>query len=340
MQHEGGWSSCRKQVRRSRPRRSAQVAVAAASALVLFTLVGCGRESDTDKAKTSTDPAPAVFLSIDQLRAVKIAPASIHSFPVRKEVFGSISYPDDPALIQAESTLLATAASYELSQRELARVKSLGTANGIARKELEQAVYDAQTAAAAYKAARDAVHALGKSDAEVDRMVEAGRIESPAAASRAVKWVVADVIESDSPLFHAGQPLQVGVTAFPDQKFDGAVSEVYSTVDPSTHRVTLRGEVQDPKNELRPGMLADVVIQVRQPEIAIGVPVNGIVREGDGTMTAWVTVDRRHFIQRVVVTGLREDGEVQILRGLQRGELIVTDGAIFLDNMLQAPVDD
>jgi hypothetical protein len=31
---------------------------------------------------------------------------------------------------------------------------------------------------------------------------------------------------------------------------------------------------------------------------------------------------------------------VQILDGLSPGELVVTDGAIFLDNMLQAPVDD
>ena len=340
MQHEGGRPLCRKQVRRGRARPSAQVAVAAAAVLVVFLLSGCGRNPDADKPKAPPSPMGAVALSPIQLRAIKIAPASVYSFPVQKEVFGSISYADDPALIQAESALLTAAASYELSRRELARVKSLGTANGIARKELEQVVSDAQTAAATYKAARDAVHALGKTDAEVDRMVAAGRIESPAAASRAVKWVIADVIESDSPLFHVGQPLKVGVTAFPDQLFEGAVSEVYSTVDPSTHRVTLRAEVEDPKNELRPGMLADVVIQVRQPEASIGVPINGIVREGDGTMTAWVTVDRRHFIQRVVVTGLREEGEVQILRGLQRGDLIVTDGAIFLDNMLQAPVDD
>ena len=34
-------------------------------------------------------------------------------------------------------------------------------------------------------------------------------------------------------------------------------------------------------------------------------PADGVVREGDGTMTAWVTTDRRHFSQRVIKTGLR-----------------------------------
>jgi cobalt-zinc-cadmium efflux system membrane fusion protein len=57
-------------------------------------------------------------------------------------------------------------------------------------------------------------------------------------------------------------------------------------------------------------------------------------------MTAWVTTDRRQFVQRVIETGLRADGQVQILAGLQQGELAVTDGAVFLSNMLQAPPSD
>ena len=54
-------------------------------------------------------------------------------------------------------------------------------------------------------------------------------------------------------------------------------------------------------------------------------------------MTAWVTTDRNHFVQRVVKIGLQNGKMDQILNGLQTGELVVTDGAIFLDNMLQAP---
>ena len=63
-------------------------------------------------------------------------------------------------------------------------------------------------------------------------------------------------------------------------------------------------------------------------------PVNGVVREGDGTMTVWVTTDRRHFTKRVVKIGLQHDGYDQISTGCKPGELVVTDGAVFLDNML------
>jgi len=80
--------------------------------------------------------------------------------------------------------------------------------------------------------------------------------------------------------------------AFPDRTFKGKVSKIYETVDPNTHRVTIRSEITDPKDELRPGMLANFVIRVRGPVEATAVPANGVVREPDGTMAAWVTTDR------------------------------------------------
>ncbi len=122
--------------------------------------------------------------------------------------------------------------------------------------------------------------------------------------------------------------------------FEGSVSKIYPTVDLNTHRLTIRAEISDPTNELRAGMLADFSVQVQKPVESVAMPANGIVREGDGTMTAWVTTDRKHFTQKIVKTGLRENGEVQILDGLKQGELAVTNGAIFLDNMLQAPPSD
>jgi cobalt-zinc-cadmium efflux system membrane fusion protein len=104
--------------------------------------------------------------------------------------------------------------------------------------------------------------------------------------------------------------------------------------------VTIRSEIADPKDELRPGMLANFVIQVRNPMEAIAISANGVVREADGTMTAWVTTDRHHFAQKIIKIGLRNDDRVQVLDGLQRGELIVADGAVFLSNMLSAPPSD
>ena len=349
---------------------------------------------------------PALDLSSSQLNAIKIARVGSYLFPVEEEAVGSIDFDGNlsvqvfplyqgtilnifvelgaqvqkeqplytiksPDLIQAESTLIGAAATFELTNKELERAKSLNGANGVSQRELEQATSDQQTAEGALKAARDAVRVFGKTDAEIDQMIVSRKID-PALVVRSpisgkvtaknaqpgflvqpgndpapytvsdvsLKWMLADVVESDIPRLHLGQPVQVKVMAYPDRVYKGKVSKIYSTVDPNTHRVTTRSEIADPNDELRPGMLANFVIRVHDPVEATAIPANGVVREADGTMTAWVTSDRRHFVQKVVQTGLRTDGRVQILAGLQPGELAVTDGAVFLSNMLQAPPTD
>src|ERR1700691_354575 len=273
-----------------------------------------------------------------------------------------------PDLIQAESNLIGAAATLDLTNKELARVQGLG---GVPEREKEQATSDQQTAEGALKAARDAVLVFGKTNVEIDQMIASRKIDpalvvrSPIAgkitykvaqpgflvqpgnvpapysvADVAIKWMLANVSEGELSSFHLVQPVQVNVLSYPGRVFKGKVSKIYETVDSNTHRVTIRSEIADPKDELRPGMLANFVIQVRNPVEAIAIPANGVVREADGTMTAWVTTDRHHFVQRIIKLGLRNDDHAQVLDGLQRGELVVADGAVFLSNMLSAPPSD
>jgi len=278
---------------------------------------------------------------------------------------------ESPDLIQAESNLIGAAAALDLTSKELDRAKELDGNSGVSQREYEQAVSDQQTAEGALRAARDAVLVFGKSDTEMDQMIASRKIDpalvvlSPISGevtgfdgpagllvqpgnppapftvtNVSIKWMLAGVIESEIPLFHLEQPVEVKVMAYPDRIFHGTVSKIYASVDPDTHRATLRSEINDPHNELRPGMLANFIIHVRKPVEATAMPANGVVREADGTMTAWVTTDRRHFSQRVVKIGLRFNDHVEILDGLQPGELVVTDGAVFLSNMLEAPPSD
>jgi membrane fusion protein, heavy metal efflux system len=48
----------------------------------------------------------------------------------------------------------------------------------------------------------------------------------------------------------------------------------------------------------------------------------------------WVTTDRKRFTQRTVKIGIEDNGYRQILDGLAPGELVATDGAVFLSNMV------
>jgi len=152
---------------------------------------------------------------------------------------------DSPDLIQAESNLIGAAATLELTSKELARARDLYTTNvGVPQRELEQAISDQQTAEGALKAARDAVRVFGKSEAEIDQIIASRRIDpalvvpSPISGqitsfdgppgllvqpgnppppytvtNVSIKWMLANVVESDIPLFHVGQPVQVKVMA-------------------------------------------------------------------------------------------------------------------------------
>jgi cobalt-zinc-cadmium efflux system membrane fusion protein len=272
---------------------------------------------------------------------------------------------DSADLLQAESTLIAAAGVLDLDNKNLARLQDLYKTQAVSQRDLEQAVSDQQTAQGNLAAARDAVKIFGKSDADLDKIVSTrtadptlvvpspidGRVtarsgapglfvqpgNAPAPftiADISTMWMFANVTESDSPAFKAGQQVKVHVDAFPGHTYEGTVTTVGSTVDPSTRRVLVRSQIKDPQHELRSGMFANFVIDVGAPVRSPAIPADGIVREGDGTLTAWVTADRRRFTQRVVKTGKERDGYWQILDGVQTGELVATEGALFLSNAL------
>ena len=272
---------------------------------------------------------------------------------------------DSPDLLQAESTLIAAAGVSELTTRNLARLRDLYTTKAVSERDVEQATSDQQTAEGNRRAARDAVRLFGKTDADIDRIIAQrsadptlvvpspidGRItarnaapglfvqpgNTPAPYTVAdinTMWVLANVVETDSPAFRVGQEVQVKLDAFPGRVFDGKVTTISAAVDPNTRRVLVRSEVKDPQHELRSGMFGTFVIRVGDPVRSPGIAVDGVVREGDGTMTVWVTADRRRFTRRTVKIGEERDGYRQILEGVQVGELAAAEGAIFLSNTL------
>jgi cobalt-zinc-cadmium efflux system membrane fusion protein len=287
--------------------------------------------------------------------------AKIGDAVVKGQVLFTIESPD---LIQAESNLIAAAGVLELTSHALQRAKQLYEVQGIAEKDLQQAGSDQQTAEGALRAARDAVAVFGKRQEQIDRIVKTrtvdpelvitspitGRItarnaapgdfvqpgNAPAPFSVADVshvWLNASVSETDMPLVSKGQKVHASVLAFPGRRFEGEISTVGATVDPQLHRGMVRAVIEDPKRELLPGMFADFVIETGEPVSAAAVPADGVVREGDGTTTVWVTTDRHHFTRRTVKVGLTRDGYDQVIEGVRNGEQVVTKGAIFLDNM-------
>jgi membrane fusion protein, heavy metal efflux system len=272
---------------------------------------------------------------------------------------------DSPDLVTAESNLIAAAGVLQLTTRALERARAMFESQSIAQKDLDQATSDQQTAQANLEAARAAVRIFGKSDVEIDRIV-AGRttaaelrIASPisgrvtarnAAPGQLVQpgnapapftvadistmWMVANVPEDELPQMRLAEPVEASLAAYPGRTFTGTISNIGAAVDPSTHRVTVRSEIRDPRHELRPQMLGTFVIQTGAAVRSPAVPMAGVVREGDGTMEVFVTPDARRFTRRAVKLGIQQDGLHQIVEGVAAGEQVATDNALFLANEL------
>ena len=389
----------------SRRAASAASAIAALALIAVGYLFvradGADRPGADSAGKAAGSSATdGIVLTDSQLQAIDLGAVAEHTFPLQREAVGSIDFNEDmetqvfppyqgrivqlfaklgdnvvkgqtlftiesPDLIQAESALIASAGVLELTTRALERARQLHDVQGMADKDLEQAISDQQTAEGALKAARDGVAVFGKGDTEIERMVKTraidpylvvlspvgGRVTARNAAPGVFVqpgntpapysvadisriWLNASVTESDMPLVKKGQPIRVTVMAFPARVFEGQISAVGSTVDPQLHRGLVRAEIDDPTHELLPGMFASFVIITGDPIQGPAMPVDGVVREGDGSMTVWVTKDGHRFQLRTVKLGLQDGGYDQIIEGVGVGERVVTKGAIILDNMI------
>jgi cobalt-zinc-cadmium efflux system membrane fusion protein len=274
---------------------------------------------------------------------------------------------DNPDLLEAESKLISAAGTHNVTTRARERAKQLYEVQGVSQKDLDQAVADQQAAEGALRAVRDSLRIFGKTDAEMDRVVAERKVDSVLAvhspiagritarnaapglfvqpgnapapytvADVSTMWMLANVAETDFPLLQLGQEVAVDVKAYPGRLFRGQIVNIGASVDPSTRRVLVRSEVRDPKHELRPGMFATFQIRTGRIVRSPAVPLSGVVREGDGTMTVWVNIEARRLVRRTVKVGLQQDGLQQILDGLKPGERVANEDALFLSNAFTA----
>jgi membrane fusion protein, heavy metal efflux system len=276
-------------------------------------------------------------------------------------------------LISASVAVRKAENQLSLAERVARRQKLLYEAGAAAFKDAEQAAtdfknaqHDLKTAQGQATAARNRLRApFGKNETEietietthqVDRVAEifspiAGTVTarkvSPAQFVRADNtdpmfsvgdlssmWLVANVAEIDIPLVRVGQAVAVHVMAYPGEEFRARITYIGASVDPAVRRLTVRAEIANPDGKLKPDMFASFRILTGAPTQSPSVPAGALVREGDGTMTAWVTTDSKRFVKRTVKIGLQQDGFTQVIDGLQAGELVATDSALFLGNIL------
>jgi membrane fusion protein (multidrug efflux system) len=121
-----------------------------------------------------------------------------------------------------------------------------------------------------------------------------------------------------------GTRVQFAVKAFSDEKFSATLQFISPTADPSTRNVKMKAVVQNPTYRLKPGYFAEVTIQTGNNPHALVIPESALFSQG-GRFFAYVVRDGTAH-RKEVETGQRFDGSVEILKGIQKGERVVTAG--------------
>ncbi len=267
-----------------------------------------------------------------------------------------------PAVAKAQSAL-------EHARRNEERQHRLFDGQAVAQKDWEQAqadveaaVSDLTSAQAGLTGARDKVRLFGKSEAEitaieskhqVDRLIT---VRAPIAGTVTTRkvgpgqyvktdnadplftisdlstmWMLADVYETDAPLVAIGQKVEVRLLAYPGEVFNAEIGYISPSVDPTTHRVGVRCDIDNPKHALKSDMFASFTIITSTAASSPGVPSGAVVRDGDHQLVWVAGKDGLTFTQRMVSTGVQQADRIQVLSGLQVDEQVVAAGGIFLN---------
>jgi len=166
------------------------------------------------------------------------------------------------------------------------------------------------------------------------QMVDAG-MKLYRLADLGVVWVMAQVYEQDLPFVKLGQDAVVKVASLPDREFHGRVTFIYPTVDEKTRTAKARLEFENPGYFLKPGMFVSASIHAQLESSAVLVPESAVLRSG-ARNTVFVSLEGGLFEGRDVTLGVEsENALIQVSRGLNEGEQVVTSGQFLLDSESQ-----
>lgn len=250
----------------------------------------------------------------------------------------------------ARAQLRDAEASFVVAQREYERAKALheqGIASDslldlrgteLSRAEARRDTSEAQRGVAE-KLLRDASVRAPFAGLVAKREVSRGDYVRP---GQALLEVVAldpievefTVAERDSARVVLGQPVEVSVAPYPDERFLGEVSAVSPVIDPRTRTMRVKARIPNADGRLRPGLFARTDLGVAKRSGAVFVPVEAVLQRADGQVLFTVGADER--VKRVVVkTGVEREGQIEITEGLAgdasvvvRGHTALVDGVL------------
>ena len=149
-------------------------------------------------------------------------------------------------------------------------------------------------------------------------------------ASTEEDWVIrAALTDKDVVRITPGDSANIAMDAFPGESFLAMVSEVGSMADPFTGSYEVEMALYRPRPQFRTGFFARVTIYPPSQETSLVVPMEALLEAQDNLAGIYVWEEGK-CVRKRIRTGPVQQGSVVVLEGLEKGDLVVTDGARFI----------
>ena len=181
------------------------------------------------------------------------------------------------------------------------------------------------------------IRVLAEQDGIVDGLnVREGMYVKPATevmtlADLSTIWLLVDVFERQSEWVAPGQPADVRLNYIPGRVWEGEVEFVYPTIDPKTRTLRVRLIFDNPNEVLKPDMYANVRIYSGPVDDVLSIPREALIKTGESERVI-IALGDGQFKAMEVVAGMESGDRVEILKGLNDGDTVVTSGQFLLDS--------
>ena len=142
-------------------------------------------------------------------------------------------------------------------------------------------------------------------------------------------WVEADVYPSDLTKVKTGEKVTVIVAGYENQPVEMKISFINPVLVSGSQTMQIRGSIANPNHQWQSGLQASVMLPSPGQKSALTIPVDAVIRDGQGTHI-WIERKEGEFEPRMVTVGRETFNEVEITSGLKEGEQVVISGAYLL----------
>jgi membrane fusion protein, heavy metal efflux system len=164
------------------------------------------------------------------------------------------------------------------------------------------------------------------------QLLQAGTTAAFTVANLSRVWVMAQVFNSDIDSISLGDSAQV-MTGADSKSIAGKVTNISAQIDPDTRSVAVRVAVDNPSGTLKKQMYVRVLIEARQENAGLLVPVSAVLRDDENLPFVYVTQHDGAFARAQVTLGYRTGDRYDITDGLRPGQQVVADGGLFIQFM-------